>query len=194
MRTREQNKLRLPKPVKKILELTLRSLISAAGETERAEKLLWDLESYNTGLNFILGKLNGLKVGLQPSRLLPYISNQTNLGATIEATIEATTGHNPDLARCAQTKRKVLSNIKRNRPGAEAIRDSLLKVPLSTLSEYEGPDEFRSRRERAKWVNRATGEKETVLLEYVFYKEEACSQFPEKRVQEISGKCLLIRS
>jgi hypothetical protein len=61
MRTREQNKLRLPKPVKKILELTLRSLISAAGETERAEKLLWDLESYNTGLNFILGKLNGLK-------------------------------------------------------------------------------------------------------------------------------------
>jgi hypothetical protein len=36
-------------------------LISAAGETERAEKLLWDLESYNTGLNFILGKLNGLK-------------------------------------------------------------------------------------------------------------------------------------
>lgn len=40
MRTREQNKLRLPKPVKKVLELTFRPLTWAAGETERAEKLL----------------------------------------------------------------------------------------------------------------------------------------------------------
>ena len=84
--------------------MTVRPLTWAAAESARAEKLLTDLETLNAGLSFVSDKLSDSGASLLPSRILPYISDESNLRAIIDATNQ----RDPELARCAEIKRDIL--------------------------------------------------------------------------------------
>lgn len=187
IRVKDPAKSRLPKPVKKVFDGAINPMTWAAGGFERVEKLVDDLKSHNEGLNFISEKLNNAKSTLLPARLLPYISDQHNL----QAVIEATTQHDPELARCAEIKKEVLSALEKSqttqRTGS-VVKTSTLKLMAPSIRKRTKL--ANTRLMRAEFSNKKTGKTEIVLLEDRSYQDGIDSKyelFVDIRVQEIAG-------
>lgn len=182
LRIKDAARSRLPKPVKKAVDAAVKPMTWAAGESERATKLVEDLKSLNEGLNFISEKLNNTKVSLLPSRLLPYISDQNNL----QAVIEATTQHDPELARCAEIKKEVLAAIGR-KPGS-VVKPSTLKLLAPKVSKRRKL--ATTRLVLAEYNDKATGKVEPVLLEDRTYGDgpPKYEKFVDSRIQEVAGR------
>jgi hypothetical protein len=161
-RIKEQTNSKRPKPFKRTLDVTVKPLTWATAESARVDKFLTDLETLNAGLGFVLDKLSGSGAGLLPSRTLPYISDEGNLRAIIDAMNQ----RNLELAHCAEIKRDVPLAL----DSIEAIQHNHETRFKLTFEDFEpGPPKFLVpdiELTPLEWKNKATGEREPVLLEF----------------------------
>jgi hypothetical protein len=160
----------------------------AAGQQERADKLLNDLQSLNEGLVFVSGKLSTTRATMLPSRMLPHVWGEENLQTFIDATAQ----HEPDLARCAEFKREVLAATKEallaaQKPGPAAKISPLRLLPprISKRCRTE-----HSHLTVTELSDKTTGKVEPVLLEDKSYASGPRPQhekFVEARVCDCVG-------
>ena len=186
LRFPDQSSSKMPKLLRRAFNSTVKPMKWAAAEQERAGKCLDDLKDLNESLTFVSGTLSSRKANMLPSRMLAHVWEESNL----QILIEATTQHEPEIARCAELKKEVLAAMRADllaQKRGNVIKSSLKLLPPKVTKRCKTNG---SHLMTAEYSNQDTGKLELVLLENKGYANGQNPQyetFVENRVREVAA-------